>query len=119
MAKKISKRRQEERKKQLALAKKQKIALMVSAVPAFAFTITLIILYAAFSISALWLFATTAACWMALGGLFIYAAVKKWGYITEKGDESKKNASVITIYNIVLIFALAAFFTFLFFRELF
>lgn len=119
MAKKLSKRKEEERRVKLALAKKQRLALIFSAIPAFILTVTMIVLYAGFDISRHWLTATTAALWYALGALFIYATVKKWGYVTNKGDEAKKNFSAITIYNIVLVFALAAFFTFLFFRDLF
>lgn len=116
--KKISTKKQVERQKKLAMAKKQKLALICSAIPPFAFTVTLIVLYAAFRLAYPWLFIVTALSWFALGGLFVYAAVKKWGYVTVKGDPCEQNSSVITIYNIVLLFALGVLFTVLFFREI-
>ena len=115
--KKISTKKQLERKQKLKLAKKQKLWLIGAAIPPFAFTITLIILYALKFVYP-WLFITTAFSWFALGGLFVYAAVKKWGYVTIKGDPCEKNSSVITIYNIVLLFALGVLFAVLFFREI-
>ena len=118
MAKKISKRKAEERKEKLALAKKQRITLICVSIPAFILTVTLVVLYAAIRFSNPWLFMATAVAWFALAALFVYAAVKKWGYVTLKGDPCEKNSSVITVYNIVLLFALGAFFTALFIKEL-
>ena len=118
MAKKVSKRKAEERKEKLALAKKQRIILACISIPAFLLTVTLVVLYATIRFSNPWLFMTTALAWFALGALFVYAAVKKWGYVTVKGDPCEKNSSVITVYNIILLFALGALFTVLFIREL-
>ena len=118
MKKKISKKKQIERQKNLKMAKKQKLTLILSAILPFALTITLMVLYGAFRIAYPWLFIVTALSWFALGSLFVYAAVKKWGHITHKGDTCENNTSVITIYNIVLLFALGVLFTLLFIKEL-
>lgn len=118
MKKKISKAKQEQRAKMLKTAKKQKIILTLSAIVPFAFTIALIISYAVKKAAALWLLAASSAAWLALGGLFVYAAKKRWGYVTSNGAESRESYSVVTIYNIALIFVLGALFAFLFIRGL-
>ena len=96
--------------------KREKLVLTLSAIPPFVFTVIAIILYACKRTYA-WLMATTASTWLLLGALFIYASVKKWGYTTAKGVKTDEKNSVVTIYNIVLIFALAALFIFLFIRK--
>ncbi len=115
--KKMSAKKMQERLERRKKMKKERLILTLSAIPPFVFTIVTIILYAC-KLTYSWLMAVTASAWLLLGGLFIYANAKKWGYANlgnSKGDE--KN-SVFTIYNIVLIFALAALFIFLFIRQI-
>jgi len=119
MKKKISKRKQEERRQLRKAAKKQRIILTLSAVPPFAFTVTSLIVYAIKKQAFSWLLATSSITWILLGVLFIYASKKKWGYVTRAGVESNESSTVVTIYNIVLIFALAVLFAALFIKQLF
>ena len=119
MKKKISKRKQEERKILRTASKKHKYTILFSAIVPFLITIAMLISYAITKYVYLWLCAATAVSWFALGGLFIFAHVKKWGFVTKNGVESKENFSVVTIYNTVLVFALAIVFTVLFITKAF
>ena len=115
--KKMSAKKIQERQERRKKMKTEKLILTLSAIPPFVLTVITIILYACKRTFA-WLTATTAATWILLGALFIYASAKKWGYTTAKGAKTNEKNSVVTIYNIVLIFALAALFTFLFIRQI-
>lgn len=115
--KKISKRKLEEQKRLDSKAKKEKLLLAICSAPPFILTVTLIVLYAC-KITVLWLFAASACSWYALGALFTVAAVKKWGYVYVKNGKQERNSTTVTVYNIILIFALAVLFTVLFIKEL-
>jgi hypothetical protein len=119
MKKKISKRKQEERKILRTASKKHKYTILFSAIVPFLVTVAMLVTYAIKKYVYLWLCAATAVSWFALGGLFIFAHVKKWGFVTKNGVESKENFSVVTIYNTVLVFALAVVFTVLFITKAF
>ena len=119
MKKKISKKKADERKIMRASAKTHKLILALSAAVPFLITVAMLISYAVTKYVYLWLCAATALSWLALGCLFLFAHVKKWGFVTKKGVESKENFSIVTIYNIVLIFALATVFTVLFIMKAF
>ena len=119
MKKKISKKKQIERDALRASSKKHKLIVALSAIVPFAITVAMLISYAVTKFVYLWLCATTAVSWLALGGLFLFAHIKKWGFVTKKGVAVKENFSIVTIYNIVLIFALAAVFAVLFFTKAF
>ncbi len=114
MKKKISKKKAEERNALRASAKKHRLIIALCATVPFLITAAMLITYAVTKYVYLWLCAATAVSWLALGGLFVFAHAKKWGFVTKKGVEAKENFSVVTIYNIILIFALAAVFTVLF-----
>ena len=109
MKKTISKRKDQERTELRKSYKKHQLIITLSLVPPFLLSVLFTVLYV-FKISYLWLSATTALLWLALGGLFTYAYYKKWGFVTDKGVKTDKNNSIVTIYNIILIFVLAAFF---------
>ena len=119
MKKKISKKKMEERKALKKSAKQHGLIIAVSALLPFLITVAMLISYAITKYVYLWLCAATAVSWLALGALFIFAHVKKWGFVTKRGVESKSNFSVVTIYNIVLIFALATVFAVLFITKAF
>ena len=110
MKKKISKRKTEQRQARLKQSKKYKLILALSAIPSFILTVVFTVLYA-FRTSFVWLSALTALSWFALGGLFIYSTKARWGYVNKKGVESNESTSVVTIYNIILIFVLGALFS--------
>ena len=109
MKKKISKRKEEERREQARLLKKRQIIVTLSIIPPFLLSIVFTVLYA-LKTSYVWLTATTSLSWFALGGLFVYSLVKKWGYVNAKGVKTPDSGSIITVYNTVLVFALALFF---------
>ena len=111
--KQIELRRQKRKK-----AKRERLILALSALPSFVFTVLLTILYA-FKITYLWLFATTSGCWLALGGLYLYAYKQRWGYVSHGSGEADEGGSVATVYNIIIIFTLAVLFLTLLFRRLF
>ena len=119
MKKKISKKKQAERRRLLKLARNQRIILALSAVPPFAFTVTTIIIYAIKKQAFSWLLAVSSITWILLGALFIYADKKKWGCVSQVGVKTDDNTTVVTLYNIILIFALALLFAILFIRQLF
>ncbi len=118
MKKKVSKRKQAERDARIDKAKREKLILFFSCIPSFAFTAVLIILYAINKYGYPWLSLTTALCWLALGSVFLYAKIKKWGFTNKKGVVTEKSTSVVTVYNIALLFVLAALFTALFIKDL-
>ena len=109
MKKQISKKKSIEREELLKQSKKHRLILSLSAVPPFVLTVLFIVLYA-LRASTPWLSAGASALWFALGGLFIYANKARWGYVTKKGAKSAESNTVVTVYNIVLIFILGAFF---------
>lgn len=115
--KKMSAKKIQERLERRKKMKRERLTLALSAIPPFILTIVTIILYAC-KLTYSWLMATTASAWLLLGALFIYANAKKWGYTTVNSSKTEEKNSVVTIYNIVLIFALAAFFIFLFIRQI-
>ena len=117
--KKISKSKQAKRDELIASSKKHKLVIMISAAVPFLITVAMLISYAITKYVYLWLCAATAVSWFALGGLFIFAHVKKWGFVTKNGVESKDNFSVVTLYNIALILALGVVFTVLFITKAF
>ena len=118
MRKKISKKKQAERSERLEQTKKQRLILILSFIPAFAFTTVLIVFYAINKYGYPWLSLTTALCWLANASLFVYATKKKWGYTNKNGVVTEKSSSIVTVYNIVLLFVLAAVFTALFIKDL-
>lgn len=101
-----------------AKAKREKIILLSTTPVPIVLTVVLVILYIIDKSGLLWLTAATAASWFALAGLFLYAEKKKWGCINSKGAVTEDNFSIVTKYNIVLLFALGAVFTGLFFMNL-
>ncbi len=109
MKKTISKRKEKERQEQLEKLKKHQLITMLSLILPFSLSIAFTVLYA-FRKSYVLLSAATSVSWFALGGLFVYALVKKWGFVNSKGVKSAESGSVITIYNTVLVFILAVFF---------
>ena len=115
--KKLSQKKIEERRERRARAKKERIILALSSIPPFVVTVVTIILYA-LKITAAPLTLITALLWAALGGIFIYGYKKRWGYTLPSGAPSDKSSSVVTIYNTVLIFLLAALFIALFIRQI-
>ena len=119
MKKKISKKKQIERDALRASSKKHKLIVALSAIVPFAITVAMLISYAVTKYVYLWLCAATSVSWLALGGLFLFAHFKKWGFVTKKGVTVKENFSIVTVYNIVLIFALAAVFAVLFITKAF
>lgn len=119
MKKKISKKKADERKIMRESAKKHKLILALSAAVPFLITVAMLVSYAVTKYVYLWLCGATALSWLALGALFVFAHVKKWGYVTKKGVTVKENFSIVTIYNIVLIFALATVFAVLFILKAF
>ena len=110
MKKKISKRKQNERCELLRKSKVRRLIMALSTVLPFSATVVTTVMYALKNIK-IWLLALTASLWFLLGALFIYALVKKWGYVSSSGARVKKSYSIVTVYNIVLIFLLGAFFT--------
>ena len=116
--KKISKRNQTERQNRINNAKKQRIILLLSCIPSFAFTVVLTVFYAINKYGYPWLSLTTALCWLVSASVFLYARKKKWGYTNKKGVVTSESCSVVTVYNIVLLFILAALFTALFIKDL-
>lgn len=119
MRKKVSKRKEQERKILRTSAKRHSYMILLSSIVPLLVTVAMLITYAVTKYVYLWLCAACAVSWIALGALFLFAHVKKWGYVTKKGVESSENFSVVTIYNIVLIFALAILFTVLFVTKAF
>ena len=119
MKKKISKKKANERAALRATSKKRSLIILLSSLVPFLVTVAMITTYAVTKYVYFWLCALTSLSWLALGGLFVFAHVKKWGYVTKKGVTVKENFSVVTIYNIVLIFALAVVFAVLFFTKAF
>ena len=109
MKKRISKKKEFERRELLRQSKKQQLILGLSSIPPLVFTVVFIVIYA-FKRFAIWLPATTSVLWLALGALFVYAQRSRWGFVTKKGVKSNENYSIVTIYNIVLVFLLGAFF---------
>ena len=109
MKKTISKRKAEERRALRKQAKKQNTIIVLSLIPPFLASVVFIILYA-FKISYAWLSAVTSVLWFAVGGLFIYALTKKWGFISSSGIKTNENSSGVTVYNVILAFMLAVFF---------
>lgn len=111
MKKKISKNKINQRNQLLKLSKNRRLILSLSSVVPFGLTIAFIVLYALRSYF-IWLTALTAISWLLLGGLFIYAYKNEWGCVNSKGVKTKENYAAVTVYNIVLVFLLAAFFVF-------
>ena len=109
MKKTISKRKVQERLELLKQNKKRKLIITLSLLLPFLLSITFTVLYA-LKISYAWLTAITSLSWFALGGIFVYAYRKKWGFVNSKGVKTPESGSVVTIYNTVLVFALASFF---------
>ena len=109
MEKRISKRKEQERKELLLKTKKRRLILTLSSLPPFILTVVFIVLYA-LRIHFAWLTGLTSLLWLLLGGLFIYAERKDWGRVNSKGVKTPDSNSVVTIYNIVLVFLLGAFF---------
>ncbi len=118
MKKKISKRKQLERENQISKAKRERIILTLSFIPAFAFTAASIITYAVNKYGYLWLSLTTAFAWLITASVFLYATKKHWGFANKKGVVTDKSTSVVTVYNTVLLFALSALFFALFIKDL-
>ena len=110
MKKKISKKKQVERNELLKKSKIRRLILALSVVPPFSMTVLSTVFYALKDIK-IWLLSTTAALWFLLGALFIYALIKKWGNVSSVGARVKKSYSIVTVYNIVLIFLLGILFT--------
>ena len=98
-------------------AKKERVILTLSSIPPFIVTVVTVILYA-LKIMSPALTAATGVLWLALGGVFVYALKKEWGYSLPSGARSDKSTNVVTVYNIVLIFLLAALFIALFIRQI-
>lgn len=109
MKKKISKKEAEERKIRLREFKKQRLILDLATIPPICFTILFIVFYAIKKTVA-WIPAVASGLWFIVGGLFIFAMRKKWGFVTRSGAKSDNNATIATIYNVILIFFLAVFF---------
>ena len=109
MKKIISKRKAQERLELIRQFKNHRLIIMLSLIPPFLLSIAFTVLYA-FKISYAWLSAASALSWFALGGLFVYAFSKKWGFINSKGVKTPESGSIVTLYNIILVFALALFF---------
>lgn len=109
MKKTISKKKAKEREILKKQSKKQNLIVSLSFIPPLAATVVFIVLYA-LRISYAWLSGLTSALWFALGGLFVYALVKKWGFANSKGIKTEENNIGITVYNVILIFMLAVFF---------
>ena len=109
MKKPISKRKARDRELLKKQSKKQNLIITLSFIPPIAASVVFIVLYA-LRISYAWLSGLTAALWFALGGLFVYALLKKWGYANSKGIKTEDNNIGITLYNVILIFMLALFF---------
>lgn len=116
--KKLSPKKIEERRLRREKAKTERIILTAAAMPPFIATIVTIILYAC-KITPSALIGSVAGLWFILGGIFIYALKKKWGYSLPTGAKSDKSTNVVTVYNIVLIFLLGALFAALFLRQIF
>ncbi len=116
--KKISKTKQIKREENIKEAKKQKLILILSTIPAFISAIASIIVYAIERHAPTWLLAVTSAAWLLLGGLFIFALKKRWGFVTPKGVECRESRSIVTVYNVVLVFALGAFFLAMLIKQL-
>ena len=93
----------------LQQSKKHKLIVSLSLIPPFVASVVFIVLYT-LKISYAWLAAITSVFWFALGGLFTYALVHKWGFINSKGVQTDESNMGITIYNVILVFMLAVFF---------
>ncbi len=115
--KKLSPKKIEERRERREKAKKERIILSLSAIPPFILTVVTIILYAC-RITPAPLLGATAALWFILGGVFIYAYKKKWGFSLPTGAKADKSTNVVSIYNIALIILLGVLFAALFIRKL-
>ncbi len=118
MKKKISKRKQKEREERLNNAKNQRLVLLFSCIPSFAFTTILIVFYSINKYGYPWLSLTTSLSWLVSASVFVYAKTKKWGFTNKNGVVTDKSYSVVTVYNIVLLFVLAALFAALFIKDL-
>ena len=118
MKKKISKNKTQKREQLLKLTKSRNLITVLSSIVPFALTVTFIVLYALRNYY-LWLTALTCISWLLLGGLFIYAHKNNWGCVNSKGVKTKENYAAVTVYNIVLVFLLAAFFLFIIIYKLF
>ena len=115
--KKLSQKKMQERLERREKAKKERLILTLCAIPPFIVTVVTIVLYA-LKITPAPLTCITAVLWFLLGGVFIYAMVKKWGYYLPSGSKSDTSTNVVTIYNIGLIFALGGLFLALAIRQL-
>ena len=103
MKKKISKRKERERRERIEEQKKRQLIVTLSVIPPFLLSILFTILYG-FRISYWWLSAITSMSWFTLGALFVYSLVKKWGYVNAKGVKTPESGSIITVYNAVTFY---------------
>ena len=115
--KKLTPKKIEERRERRRKAKKERLILTLSAIPPFAVTIVTLILYAC-KITSPVLTGITSVLWLALGGVFVYSYMNKWGYSLPSGAKADKSSNVVTVYNIVLIMVLGVLFLALFVRQL-
>ena len=118
MKKKISKNKAQKREQLLKLSKNRKLIIGLSSIVPFALTVVFIVFYALRNYY-LWLTALTALSWLSLGGLFIYAYKNGWGCVNSKGVKTKESYTAVTLYNIILVFLLAAFFLFIIVYKMF
>ena len=117
--KKLTKRKEALLKKSKKNAKKQRIIITASVILPLVLSAVALLIYFITIRAVLWLFGASALTWIAFASFFIFATVKKWGYVTLKGaEEEDTKVSEFTLYSIILSVLLAIFFAVLFFKNL-
>lgn len=117
--KKLTKRKEALLKKNKENAKKQRIIITAAAALPLILSAVTLLIYFITKNAVLWLFGASALSWLAFGSFFVFATVKKWGYVTLKGaEEEDTKISEFTLYSMILSALLAIFFAVLFFKNI-